>query len=171
MQWKPQRPLGPAARLPELDIFASAAGAPEPKQSQLQEETVNTGTIIGIAVGAVVVLLLIFLVARAASRRRDERHREQAGELRQQARSRSIQAKSARASADEQAAQAKRAQAEAEERAAQARQTHAAAERRAVEAEHLTESTRDQHAQARAIDPDATDSGEDEAIAINERTG
>ena len=126
----------------------------------------NTGTIIGIAVGAVVVLLLIALVARAASRRRDERRREQAGELRQEARSRSIQAESARASADEQAAQAKRAQAEAEERAAQARQGHAAAERRAVEAEHLTESARDQHAQARAIDPNASDSGQDEALAM-----
>ena len=45
----------------------------------------STGTIIAIAVGAVVVLLLIALVARAASRRRDERRREQAGELRQQA--------------------------------------------------------------------------------------
>ena len=56
----------------------------------------STGTIIGIAVGAVVVLLLIALVARAASRRRDERRREQAGELRQAARSRSIQAESAR---------------------------------------------------------------------------
>ena len=43
----------------------------------------STGTIIAIAVGAVVVLLLIALVARAASRRRDERRREQAGELRQ----------------------------------------------------------------------------------------
>jgi len=38
-----------------------------------------------------------------------------------------------------------------------------------VEAEHLTESARDQHAQARAIDPDASDSGQDEALAINER--
>jgi hypothetical protein len=54
---------------------------------------VNTGTIIAIAVGAVVVLLLIALVARAASRRRDESHREQAGEFRQEARSRSIQAR------------------------------------------------------------------------------
>jgi hypothetical protein len=40
---------------------------------------VSTGTIIGIAVGAVVVLLLIALVARGESRRRDERRREQAG--------------------------------------------------------------------------------------------
>ena len=136
-----------------------------------REVPVSIGTIIIIAVGAVVVLLLIAAVARAASRRRDERHREQAGELRQEARSRSIQAESARASADEQAAQARRAQAEAEERAAQARQGHAAAGRQAVEAEHLTESARDQHAQARAIDPDASDSGQDEALAINARTG
>jgi hypothetical protein len=35
----------------------------------------------------------------------------------------------------------------------------------------LTESARDQHAQARAIDPDASDSGQDEALAINERSG
>ena len=53
----------------------------------------NTGTIIAIAVGAVVVLLLVAVVARTASRRRDERRREQAGELRQEARSRSIKRK------------------------------------------------------------------------------
>jgi hypothetical protein len=57
-----------------------------------------------------------------------------------------------------------------EERAAQARQGRATAERQAVKAEHLTESARDQHAQARALDPDASDSGQDEALAINERT-
>ena len=45
----------------------------------------STGTIIGIAAGAVVVLLLVAVVARAASRRRDERRRERAGELRWQA--------------------------------------------------------------------------------------
>ena len=43
----------------------------------------STGTIIAIAVGAVVVLVLIAVVARAANRRRDELRREQAGELRQ----------------------------------------------------------------------------------------
>ena len=64
----------------------------------------------------------------------------------------------------------KRAEAEAEERAAQARKGRAAAEQRAVEAEHLTESAHDQNAQARAIDPDASDSDQDEALAINERT-
>jgi hypothetical protein len=130
----------------------------------------STGAIIAIAVGAVVVLALIAGLARVASRKRDERRREQAGELRQEARSRSIQADSARASADEQAAEALRVQAEAEERAAQARQGRAAADRQSLEAERLTESARDQHAQARAIDPDASDSGQDEALAINEHT-
>ena len=129
----------------------------------------NTGTIVGIAVGAVAVLLLIAVVARAASHRRDERRREQAGELCQESRSRSIQAVSVRASADQQAAGAKRAEAEAEERAAQARQGRASAARLAVEAERLSKTARDRHARARAIDPDASDSGRDEAVAINER--
>ena len=75
---------------------------------------------------------------RAVSRRRNEERREQAGELRQQARSRSLQAEGARAAADEQAAGARRAQAEADERAAQARARRADAERRAAEAERLT---------------------------------
>ena len=34
---------------------------------------------------------------------------------------------------------------------------------RPIKAEHLTESARDQHAQARAIDPDVSDSGQDQA--------
>jgi hypothetical protein len=130
---------------------------------------VSTGTIIAIAAGAVVALIIIGLVVRAAGRRRGERHREQAGELREQARTTSIRAESARASADEQAAEAKRAQAEADERAAQARQGQADAERQAIEAEHLTESARDQHAQASALDPDVSDNGQDEALAIDER--
>jgi predicted Holliday junction resolvase-like endonuclease len=131
---------------------------------------VSTGAIIAIAVGAVVLLLLIALALRAMNHRRNDRRREQAGQLREQARSRSIQAESARASADEQAAEAKRAQAEAEERAAQAREEHAAAERRALEAEQLTEDARAHHDQARAVDPDVSDSAQDEALAINERS-
>jgi hypothetical protein len=35
-----------------------------------------------------------------------------------------------------------------------------------VEAERLTESARDQHARARAVDSDASDDGHDEALAI-----
>jgi uncharacterized membrane protein len=60
----------------------------------------STGTIIAIVVVALLLVLLIAAVARAASRKRDVGRREQAGELRQEARSRSIQADSARASAD-----------------------------------------------------------------------
>jgi hypothetical protein len=130
---------------------------------------VSTGTIIAIALGAIAALIFIGLVARAAGRRRDEHHREQAGELRQEARASSIQAESARASADERAAEAKRAQAEADERAAQARQGRADAERQAIEAEHLTESARDQHARASALDPEVSDNGQDEALEIDER--
>ena len=42
----------------------------------------------------------------------------------------------------------------------------AAAEKQAVEAEQLSESARSYHDQARETDPGASDSGEDEALAI-----
>jgi hypothetical protein len=61
----------------------------------------------------------------------------------------------------------KRARAEAGERAAQARQGHAAAERCAVEAERMIEDVRAHRDQAREIDPDVSDSGQEEASVIN----
>jgi hypothetical protein len=131
---------------------------------------VSTGAIIAIVVGAIVVVTLIALSARAAGRRRDEHHRHEADELRQRARQQSIQAESVRASADAQAADAKRAEAEADERAAQARLARAAASRTEFEAEHMSEDARSHHDQARALDPDASDTGQDEALAMDQRS-
>ncbi len=42
--------------------------------------------------------------------------------------------------------------------------------RRAVEAERMTADARAHHDQARAIDPDVADSGQDEALAIDQRS-
>ena len=128
----------------------------------------STGAIIAIVAGAVVVVLLFALVISAIARSRRAAHREQAAELREDARSRSIDAASTRAAADEQAAHAKRVQAEAEERAAQARHGRATAERSAVEAEHETQAAREQHDRARALDPDVSDSPHEEALAMDE---
>jgi DNA-binding transcriptional LysR family regulator len=57
-----------------------------------------------------------------------------------------------------------------EERAAQARQGRAAAETQAIEAEQLSGSARAYHDEARQTDPDASDSGHDEALAIDRRS-
>jgi predicted Holliday junction resolvase-like endonuclease len=78
----------------------------------------STVWIIVIVVAAVVLLVLLFAVVRR--RGRIERKREQAGELREEARSRAMSAEQARLTADEHAERAereRRAAAEAEARA------------------------------------------------------
>jgi F0F1-type ATP synthase membrane subunit b/b' len=131
------------------------------------EETMSTGAIIAVIVGAVLVLALIWAIAHTAGQKRRAARREEARELRTQARSQSAQAEGARASADEQAAQARRSEAEAEELAAKARKDRAAAEQRAMEAERQSEAARSHHDQARQVDPDMSDSGHEEALTID----
>jgi F0F1-type ATP synthase membrane subunit b/b' len=126
----------------------------------------STGAIIAVIVGAVIVLALIWAIARAAGQKRRAAHREEARELRTQARSRSVQAEGARASAEEQAAQARRSEAEAEELAAKARKDRAAAEQQ-MEAERESQAARNHHDEAREVDPEMSDTGHEEAITMD----
>ena len=128
----------------------------------------STGAIIAIVIGAILLVALIALVARAAGQRRLERRREAAGEQRDQARTRAIQAESARATSDERAARAQRAEAEAEEKAAQARREGAVAQQSSAEAERQSEAARAHHDRARRLDPDISDTGEEEAREIDD---
>lgn len=127
----------------------------------------STGAIIGIIVGAAIVLLLIGVLARTAGRRRRDARRDEAYQLRQDARTHSVEAEGERAAADEQAAQARRSEAEAEELAARARHDRALAERQRIEAERRSELARAHHDQAREVDPDVSDTGQEEALAID----
>jgi F0F1-type ATP synthase membrane subunit b/b' len=127
----------------------------------------STGAIIAVIVGAVIVLALIWAIARAAGQKRRAAHREEARELRTQARSRSVQAEGARASAEEQAAQARRSEAEAEELAAKARKDRAAAEQQRMEAERESQAARNHHDEAREVDPEMSDTGHEEAITMD----
>jgi hypothetical protein len=76
-----------------------------------------------------------------------------------------VQAESARASADERDAKARRS--EAEELAAKALKERAIADRQSIEAERQSDAARSHHAEARRVDPDASDSGHEEALALD----
>ena len=128
----------------------------------------SAGTIVGIVAGAVVLIALIAFAVVATRRARLDSRRRKAGELRHQADERRIQVEASRASAAERAARAQRAQAEAEERTAQARQDSALAQKEARAAEEQTAMAREHYDRARAVDPDSSDTGEEEAHAVNE---
>ena len=117
----------------------------------------STGAIVAIAVGAVALIALFVLLSTAMRRRRLDGRREQATELRQEARSRELRATRERASADEQHARAKQAQAEAEEKAAIARRESAGAEERAQVADRERKFARERHSEAQSVDPDVDD--------------
>lgn len=129
----------------------------------------STGAIIAIVAGAIVLVAVLVLLTRAARGRRLESRREDAAELRQRAAARERSAADARAAADEESARAQRVRAEADEKAAQARRNEIAAQERAGDAERETLVAREHHDRAREIDPDASDTGEDEARRINEQ--
>jgi hypothetical protein len=133
-----------------------------------KQPTMSTGAIIGIVVGAVLVIALIVVALRASRRRRLEGRRTEASELRTDARQREATAEDARAAADEQAARAERVRAEAQEKEAAARREEVVAQKRGEVAEHQTVAAREQHDRARSVDPDVADSGEDEAVALND---
>jgi FtsZ-interacting cell division protein ZipA len=129
---------------------------------------VSTGAIIAIVVGAILLVGLIVVGTRMARQRRLEGRREKAGELRQQAQHRDRTAQDARAAADEESARAERVRAEADEKEAEARRHEIAAQQRAGEAEGKTVVAREHHERAREVDPDVSDSGEDEARDLDD---
>src|SRR5205814_4464497 len=143
--------------------------APEGRDLVVQIEggDVSTGAIIAIVIGAILLLAVVVLVARVAGRRRLEGRREAAGEQRDQAQTRSLQAETTRAEADQRAARAQRAEAEAEEKAALARKEGATAQQRESEAQRQSEAARTHHVRACRIDPDVSDSGEEEARKLD----
>lgn len=104
-----------------------------------------------IIIGVVLVLTLIaaLIMGRRAKTRRDEGHRIEAREHREEAGIRSARADSKEAEAEEKAARAKRAKAEADEHAALARQERKAADER--------------HAHADEIDPDVDPNADGDA--------
>ena len=130
----------------------------------------STAAIIAIVVGAILLLGLIVVGTRTARQRRLEGRREKAGELRQQAQHRDRTAQDARAAADEESARAERVRAEADEKEAGARRHEIAAQERAGDAEGKTVMAREHHERAREVDPDVGDSGEDEALDLNDGT-
>jgi FtsZ-interacting cell division protein ZipA len=131
---------------------------------------VSTGTIIAIVIGAIVLVALLTVAVIAVRRARLANRRHQAGELHRQARGRTIQVEAAQASADRRAAHARRAEAEAEEKAAQARHDKALAQQETVAVEQKAEFARDHYDRARAVDPDSSDTGEEEARRLNDES-
>jgi FtsZ-interacting cell division protein ZipA len=128
----------------------------------------STAAIIAIVVGAILLVVLIVVGTRMARQRHLEGRREKAGELRQQAQHRDRTAQDARAATDEESARAERVRAEADEKEAEARRHEIAAQQRAGEAEGKTVVAREHHERAREVDPDVSDSGEDEARDLDE---
>jgi hypothetical protein len=125
----------------------------------------STGAIIAVVVGGLIVLALIAVAGNVANRKR---RRTRAASLQREADAHSVQAETARADAEEKAAHAQRAEAEAQERQAQARREAATSKSAAAQAEQEAQQARTRHDRARSLDPDRSDSGEDEARAIDE---
>jgi FtsZ-interacting cell division protein ZipA len=130
----------------------------------------SMAAIIAIVVGAILLLGLIVVGTRMARQRRLEGRRQKAVGLRQQAQHRERTAEDARAAADEETARAQRVRAEADEKEAEARRHEIAAQERTGEAEGKTVVAREHHDRAREVDPDVSDSGEDEALDLNDGT-
>ena len=97
--------------------------------------------VVFIVLAALVVLLIVWMLVRKARERQLEGRREEAGELRQTARARGLEA-------DQQKAQA-------EERAARARREAAAAEHQAARAESARAEAEQHSREAAEVDPDA----------------
>src|SRR5947209_406043 len=162
----PRRPPSRARRGFRCDWGVSASG--KAFEYPYGGGVMSTGAIIGIAIGAVVVLALIAAAFVVMRRRRLAMQREQAGELRREARARDLRAERQSARADEQAARAKQAQAEAEQKAAVARREEAGAAERAEVADRERRFAAEHHERAREVDPDAdqeTDGARDDTSA------
>jgi FtsZ-interacting cell division protein ZipA len=93
-----------------------------------------------IVLGVLVLALVVWAVMRKQKERRLEGRREEAGELRQHARQRELEAE--------------RGEAEAEERAARARREAAAAEQQAAEARRVKAEASEHEQRAAEVDPD-----------------
>ena len=117
----------------------------------------STGAIVAIGMGAVALIALFGMLSMVIRRRRLDSRREQATELRQEARSRELRAKQA--------------QAEAEEKAATARRESAAAEERAQVADRERRFARERHSEAQSIDPDVDDDATGDDRAQESRNG
>lgn len=102
-----------------------------------------------IVLGALVLLVIIWMLARKGRERRLDSRREEAGELRQTARSHELQAQQQ--------------EAEAEERAARARREAAAAEHQAARAESARAEAQQHVRQADDVDPDAEEAERSDA--------
>jgi hypothetical protein len=131
---------------------------------------VSTGTIIAIVIGAIVLVTLLTVAVIAIRRARLGNRRHQARELHRQARGRTIQVEAAQASADRHAAHARRADAEAEEKSAEARHDKALAQQESDAIEQQAALARDHYDRARAVDPDSSDTGEEEAHELNDKS-
>ena len=129
----------------------------------------STGAVIAIVIGAIILIALIVLLSRAARNKRLEGRREEAGELRREAQTRTLRAERQQASADEQQARAKQAEGEAEERAAAARRESAAAQERARAAEREHAVAREHHERALEVDPDVSADDADHPAGTRDR--
>ena len=105
----------------------------------------DVGTIIAIAIGAVVVIALFSLLGRRQRTKQHEQRRVEARRHREEARVRG--------------ARATRAEAEAEERAARAKREQAIAEEQATAAERERRFAREKETHAAKLDPDTDGRG------------
>lgn len=121
----------------------------------------DTSTWIWIIVGAIVLIALIALLAKMAGKKKAERNRAQASELRERAATKADDVKKHEAHARETEAQAAAARAEADRKAAEAERLEAEARGRAQAAHEHRSEYDETRRRADELDPDADSSRHD----------
>lgn len=125
----------------------------------------DTSTIVWIVVAVLVVLAVIAVVVRLSGRRKLDRQRAKAGDIRQQAASEETTVRRHEAEAVEQDALARQARAEADRKAAEAEQLQLAAQERAEQASAKRTEHADLLRSADEVDPDMSDGAVGDAHA------
>lgn len=119
----------------------------------------DTSTIIWIVVAVLVVLALIAVAVRLSGRRKLDRQRTKADEIRQEAASEEATVRRHEAEAAEQDALARQARAESDRKAAEAEKLQLAAEERGEQASAKRTEHADRLRSADEVDPDVPDHG------------
>jgi len=123
----------------------------------------STTAIVWIIVIVVVVLVLALVAVRMSGKKKTDRRREQASEIREEAVSDERTVRKHEAEAAEKEALARQAQAEADRKAAAADRLNLEAQERSEHATGARAEQRDRLARADEIDPDVTDRRTDDA--------
>lgn len=131
----------------------------------------DTSTIVWIIVAVLVVLALIAVAVMLSGRRKLDRQRAKAGDIRQQAASEETTVRRHEAEAAEHDAVARQARAEADRKAAEAEKLQLAAEERADQASTKRSEHSDRLRSADEVDPDISDDGIGDAHADRSAEG